>query len=410
MKILYINLCDYPLPPPSSVIRADTYISIPLAERMQKNGHDVRFLCAKGSTLQLSMTQTTYGGLSNIISLEQLMKKDLILARELYMTFYSDIFNHLIKITNEEHFDLVHFHTNVPLSELVAVSQIKPPCLFTLHSVLNYDRDIYKSFFTYLNNRKNNYFSSISHYQQTTYEGVPFYDVIHNGIELENFIFNSTGSENLIFAGRIIPEKGIKQAINAALITKHQFYFTGHTHPSNDREFYEREIIPLYENNKTLIHFINHVDRKDMYSFYGKGKATLNPIQWEEPFGLVQIESMASGTPIITFARGSVPEVIRDGVTGFVVNPSEDDIRGNWIIKKTGQEGIIEAINRIYSMSENDYKAMRIACRKHVEDYFSFDLMVEKYNKVYNSIISYEPKTEYSSRERSGCFGKNNTS
>jgi len=67
---------------------------------------------------------------------------------------------------------------------------------------------------------------------------------------------------------------------------------------------------------------------------YSKSKLTLSPIQWEEPFGLVMIESMACGTPVVAFARGSVPEVIADGKTGFIVNPSDNDIRGNWIIKK----------------------------------------------------------------------------
>jgi glycosyltransferase involved in cell wall biosynthesis len=99
------------------------------------------------------------------------------------------------------------------------------------------------------------------------------------------------------------------------------------------------------------------------------------------------IEAMACGTPVIAYARGSVPEVIVDGVTGFVVNSSDDDIRGNWIIKKTGIEGLQEAIEKIYSLSDDEYLKIRKNCRKHVEENFTFNKMVDEYEKVYKEVI-----------------------
>ena len=107
-----------------------------------------------------------------------------------------------------------------------------------------------------------------------------------------------------------------------------------------------------------------------------------------EPFGLVMLEAMACGTPIVAYARGSIPEVIEDGKTGFLVNNSQDDIRGNWIIKKTGVEGIKEAIDKIYSMSKDEYQKMRLACRNHIEKNFSVGKMVNEYKKVYQQIVS----------------------
>jgi len=112
------------------------------------------------------------------------------------------------------------------------------------------------------------------------------------------------------------------------------------------------------------------------------------PIKWEEPFGLVMIESMASGTPVIAYARGSTPEVIKDGETGFLVNSSEEDIRGDWIIKKTAIEGLCEAVEKIYAMPEEEYKAMRRNCRAHVEKNFTVERMVDEYETVYQQIIA----------------------
>jgi glycosyltransferase involved in cell wall biosynthesis len=99
-------------------------------------------------------------------------------------------------------------------------------------------------------------------------------------------------------------------------------------------------------------------------------------------------ESMACGTPVITYARGSAPEIIIDGVTGFLVNQSEELKRGNWIIKKTGIDGLCEAIERIYTMPENQYRQIRKACRTHVEQNFTVEKMIDGYEKVYEKILN----------------------
>jgi glycosyltransferase involved in cell wall biosynthesis len=107
------------------------------------------------------------------------------------------------------------------------------------------------------------------------------------------------------------------------------------------------------------------------------------PILWDEPFGMVMIEAMAAGTPVIAYNRGSVSEVVRDGVTGFIVNPDgvRSSSKSNWIIKKQGVAGLVEAVDRVGEIK-------REACRRRVEDHFTTEHMVAGYEKVYKSILT----------------------
>jgi glycosyltransferase involved in cell wall biosynthesis len=97
-------------------------------------------------------------------------------------------------------------------------------------------------------------------------------------------------------------------------------------------------------------------------------------------------EAMACGTPVITFSRGSAPEIVEDGKTGFLVNQSEEYIRGDFIIKKTGIEGLCEAVERMYALPENEYNEMRQNSHKHVEDNFTVEKMVDNYEQLYKKL------------------------
>ena len=126
--------------------------------------------------------------------------------------------------------------------------------------------------------------------------------------------------------------------------------------------------------------FFGESDRSE---FLKNAKALLFPILWEEPFGMVMIEAMSSGTPVIAYNRGSVSEVIRDGVTGFIIDP--DNVRrpgkGSWIIKEQGIAGLAEAVKRIGQID-------RAVCRKHVEDNFTIEKMIDNYENIYKKIIN----------------------
>ncbi|KKQ34738.1 MAG: Glycosyltransferase [Microgenomates group bacterium GW2011_GWA2_37_6] len=137
-----------------------------------------------------------------------------------------------------------------------------------------------------------------------------------------------------------------------------------------DSDFYERDVKP-YLNDKIQwfgpISKEQKIDRAEIVKLMQKAKVFLMTINWEEPFGLVMAEAMSCGTPVIGFDRGSVRELVVDGKTGFVVNPS------------LGVEGLIKALEKINSINPND-------CRQHVLNNFSIDIMVDNYENIYNEV------------------------
>jgi len=208
---------------------------------------------------------------------------------------------------------------------------------------------------------------------------------IHNGIDVSSYTFKSIPNGSYLFwLSRISPNKGPKEAVETALKTKKKLVLSAPPCPAGHRDYFDKYVGNLLSES---IRFIGPLSSEEKISHYANAKAFIFPIQWEEPFGLVMVEAMACGTPVVTFARGSVPEVIKDGETGFIVNPSSKDIRGSFIVKKTGIEGLCEAVEKIYSMPKDEYMQMRRNCRTHVEKNFTVERMVDDYEKVYRNIL-----------------------
>lgn len=215
-------------------------------------------------------------------------------------------------------------------------------------------------------------------------------EVIYNGINVSDYTDAHAYKDHLIWIGRISPRtpKGLKEAIEVSHKTGKKLLFSGFV---SDQGYFDTEIEPNLTDQTKQVPIFTSIQEKSL--FYSSALAALFPIMWEEPFGLVFLEAMASGTPVIAFARGAVPEIVVDGVTGFIVNPSEEDKRGEWIIKKTGIEGLCEAVEKIYAMSKEEYQKMRQACRRHVEKNFTVEKMVDGYENVYKKILENSKKT-----------------
>jgi len=275
-------------------------------------------------------------------------------------------------------FDIIHSHAyyfSFPFSEFV-----KTPVIHTLHNQLPRGREAENEImkrYRHLN------FVSISDEFRTHFD-LNYIATVHHGLDLSYFPFYETpGKDYLFWMGRAAKDKGELAAIQVAEKTGKELILAMSLRKSS-ADYFKSEIEPRLKGQISLR---ENVRFEETEKYYGDAKAFIFPVEWREPFGLILIESMACGTPVIAYSRGSIPEIIKDGATGFVVNPSEEEKHGNFIIKKVGMDGLIEAVNRIYSMPDKEYAQMRKNCRKLVEERFTTEKMTERYEKVYNQLI-----------------------
>jgi glycosyltransferase involved in cell wall biosynthesis len=287
----------------------------------------------------------------------------------------------------QKQFDL--FHVNIGDGDIALpfARFVKKPILITLHNTPQ--RKYINRFYPLFKKNKQVYFVSISRAQRKFFPKLNFAETIYHGIDsTNNFTFDPVGGKRIIWTGRAIPKKGLDTVVDIASKTKCPTTL----YPlikSDYREWFDAQIkkIAIHNKKNKIIHVNKSIDRLSLVRQYQKSKLLLFPIKWEEPFGLVLIEAMSCGTPVVAYARGSTPEIIKDGETGFLINHTRYDKRGDWIIKKTGEEGLIEAVEKIYNMTENEYLNFRANCRRHVEKHFAVERMVDDYINVYQKII-----------------------
>jgi glycosyltransferase involved in cell wall biosynthesis len=235
------------------------------------------------------------------------------------------------------------------------------------------------------------YCAAISEYQKKQYNDlVNAENVVYHGIDVEEYPVKERPDKGSYFftIGRVTRDKGQDQAIELAKKTGSKLIIAGcvQNKPADreffaglknsidlsvevgkysvDNDYYERVIKPLLDCDKQII-YIGEISSEHKKHWYRHARATLFPIQWGEPFGLVLVESMACGTPVVALNRGAVPEIIVDGKTGFVV----DSI-----------DAMIEAVGRIDSIDPHE-------CRRHVQIHFSITSMAFNYSALYHQII-----------------------
>lgn len=279
-------------------------------------------------------------------------------ALRLDSTCVDQLAHHVIMLDEvfreKENFDIVHFHVDYlhfPYSCRQQTAHVT-----TLHGRLDLPdlQPLYRRF-------RDIPVISISDAQRKPLPWANWQGTIHHGLPQSSFSLGGGKGGYLAFLGRTSPEKGLDQAIEIAKRAEMPLKIAAKI-DRVDVEYFETIIKPLLDH--PLIEFIGEIGYLEKNIFLGNAAGLLFPINWHEPFGLVMIEAMACGTPVIAYPLGSVPEVVEEGVTGFMV------------------PGLESAVKAVKNLEEID----RRKCRKHFEQYFTAERMADDYLNIYQRL------------------------
>lgn len=260
-----------------------------------------------------------------------------------------------------DQFDIVHFHLDYLPFSLLRRSSI--PALTTVHSRL----DVPCLFPLFREFRDMN-LVSISDAQRAPMPWASWLETIHHGLPETLLTPCYEPEDYLAFLGRISPEKRVDLAVEIARRAQMRLRVAAKVDPAN-RDYFGGVQDLLHEPH---VEFVGEIGEQDKSEFLGRARALVFPIDWPEPFGLVMIEALACGTPVIAFRRGSVEEIVEDGVTGFIVDTVEQ---------------AVEAAGRVASLD-------RRACRRAFEQRFSARRMSHDYLRAYKRVIDLAGKQD----------------
>jgi glycosyltransferase involved in cell wall biosynthesis len=265
------------------------------------------------------------------------------------MMMLADIFR------RAEDFDVIHFHLDYVPNLLFGCKNV--PFVSTLHGRLD-SPELHAVFRIFPNSPV----VSISKSQQLPLPHAKWIDTVLHGIPQTLLEPVSSTQTYLAFLGRISPEKRPDYAIEIAKLAGIPLKLAAKV-DRVDQDYFDTRISPLLEQGKAEL--IGEISEREKSSFLSGALALLMPIDWPEPFGLVMVEAMACGTPVIAFNRGSVPEIIEDGVTGFIVNNVEEAVK---------------AVSLVHQLD-------RSAIRKKFEERFTAKRMASDYVKIYQLLV-----------------------
>jgi glycosyltransferase involved in cell wall biosynthesis len=341
--------------PPIGYGGAEKIISL-LTEELVKKNHDVTLFASGDSKTNAKL-------ISGALNAPGLSKE----AQTKIVNNMNHLYNMFLALESSSEFDIIHWHLSKDLAPLMFASQTKKPSIVTIHNHF-YPEEMLEMqhIFDHFKNFKN--CISISDYHQR-YFPFKFLATIYNGINLNEFDFNPNPEDYMVWIGRFEAIKGVHLAIQAAIKTGKKLKIAA---PKNDNdEFFIKEVLP-YLNNPN-IEYVGEVNPRERNELLKNAKVFLNPIQWDEPFGLVVPEANACGVPVIAYNHGAMKELINEGENGFII---DDD----------SFEEFLEKIENVYSLGENEYHKLRTNCRQKVEKNFTSQIMTDNYEKIYHKI------------------------
>lgn len=264
------------------------------------------------------------------------------------------------QIREEGNYDIIHNHAGY--SGIALADFIDIPVLTTLHGIFT---EFNVPFFEYF--KEVCYYNSISNEQRKGFPELKYIATVYNAIDVDGYPFTAEKEDYFLWLSRLSPVKGAHHAVQLARKLGFKLILAGKI-DEVDRPYYAHDVRP-YVDGKQIV-YLGEIDESKKRQLLAKAKAFLFPINWSEPFGLVMIEAMACGTPVIATHHGAVPEVVVDGETGFIVERPEE---------------MVEKIKLIDQVDP-------ARCRQHVEERFSQTTMTRHYEEVYRKIIELEKK------------------
>ncbi|MBW4439653.1 MAG: glycosyltransferase family 4 protein [Plectolyngbya sp. WJT66-NPBG17] len=327
--------------PPPAYGGIELVVSL-LTDELVRRGHEVT-LFATGDSITLAKLESVH---PRAIRTDPNVKE--------YQIYESMQLGHVYQRAHE--FDVIHSHMG--FSALPYAQFVKTPTVHTLHGVFTPDN---KKLYSYARSQP---YVSISDAQREPQLGLNCVATVYNGIDVDSYKFYVKPNDPpyLAFLGRLSPEKGPHHAIEIAKRTGMTLKMAGKI-DIVDRAFYDEILAPQIDGEQ--IQYLGEANHVEKNTLMGGAVATLFPITWREPFGLVMVESMAAGTPVIGMRLGSAPEVIQDGKTGFLCETVDE---------------CVVALDRIAEID-------RAVCRQRVVENFSVQRMADGYEAVYRQLI-----------------------
>ena len=333
-----------------------------LADELVAQGHHVSLFASGGSGTKATLVPVVAAPLRATMTRAELVE----VAPHLHLQMLADVYR------SSRQFDIVHAHTDIWTLPFVRSADV--PTVITMHGRL--DLDVVQRVFPLYPDTP---LVSVSDAQRAPLDHFPmrWIGTVHNGLPLDDYLAASDQPgprDYLAFIGRLTPEKRPDLAVEIARRVGLPLRVAAKVDPL-DEDYWREEIQPLFEREG--VEYLGELSERDKPAFLAGARAMIFPIDWPEPFGLVMVESLAAGTPVIALRRGSVPEILRHGTSGWIA----DDL-----------DGMVRGVEAAEGFSRDE-------CRRRALE-FTADRMARRYVRIYREVIASHRSGVPASRHR----------
>jgi glycosyltransferase involved in cell wall biosynthesis len=327
--------------PPTGYGGIELVVSL-LADGLASRGHDVTLFASGGSSTKATL----------VSPLEE--APDAALLGNVWFDTYHALSTYL----EVGDFDVVHDHSGVVGPVLGAMLGGKPPIVHTLHGPWT---EPSRRLYSLLHERL--HLVAISNAQRNDCPDLRYAGTVYNGVDLASYPFREDKGDYLVYIGRANPDKGPGRAIEVARRSGLPLAMIVKKAEPFERSYWDEMVAPLLYDGVEVFESVSHEAKTELL---GRARAMVFPIDWPEPFGLVMVEAMACGTPVVTCPAGAATEIVVDGVTGY----------------------LRESIDELAEAALNVDACSARACRTRVEENFSADAMVEGYEAIFGEVTA----------------------